>query len=86
MTQPPATLVAFSVAQKLVNSRADTLAHLIGCAIGESDSNDVINRDVPGAEDLEVALNQDGSLTRSRSGRNREMSVESVGGNCLFGL
>jgi hypothetical protein len=84
--QPSATLIAFSGAQKLVNSRANTLAHLIRCAIREGDSNDVINRDVLGAENLEVALNQDGRLTRSRSGSNREMSVESVGGNGLFGL
>ena len=53
--------------EKRINRAAHTFAHFIRRAIGKGDRDDVIDRDVLGAKNSEVAFYQNPGLSRSRT-------------------
>ena len=70
----------------LVEFCLEPLAHLIRGAIGKSDRDDLIYRDVFVAKNVEVSLDQDGCLARARTGGHGDVTVERVSGELLLGF
>src|SRR5712692_10949195 len=86
VSQPAMPLVSNGCAEQLVNLLAHALSHFVRGAIRERDRDDVVDGNFLGAKDFEIALNEHERLARARPGRDREVPVERVRGESLFGL
>src|SRR6185295_176075 len=80
VAQPLSPLITFGFSQEGVYFGTDTFAHLVGCSIGERDSNDVINRNFLSTEDFQVSLDKDSGFAGAGSGSYREVTIEGVRG------
>ena len=84
VVEPAAALFFVGDAQHLVELAAQAFAHFVGGAIGESDRDDLIDGETVFAEDVDVALDEDGRLARPRPCRHRDVFVDLVCGGGLF--
>ena len=82
--EPAAALFVGRDAQHQVELAAQALAHFVRGAIGEGNCDDLIDREFVFAENVDVALDEDGRLARSRPRRHRDMLVDLVCSVSLF--
>ena len=86
VTQPAHPLVAGTFAQQRIDLFPHALAHFIRGAVRKSDCDDVVYCDVLRAQNVKIALNQDGSLARARTRSHRKVTLDGVRSRCLFGF
>ena len=68
----------------MIKPRSKALAHLVCCAIGEGDSDDLINGEVSLAEDVQITLDQHGGFPGARTCGHRDVLLDLVSGRSLF--
>ena len=86
VTKPGLAFITRSRAQECIDLCAHALAHLVRGAIRKGDRDDVIDGNVFGAEDFQIALDQHGRLAGARTGSDGEVAIECVRGCGLLGL
>src|SRR5829696_3133349 len=84
VVEPAATLFFVRDAQHLVELAAQALVHLIRGAVRESDRDDLIDGETVFAEDVDVTLDEDGSLAGPRPRGHRDVFIYLVCGRRLF--
>jgi hypothetical protein len=84
IVQPAAALFFIRDTQHLIQLAAQTLVHFVGGAVGESDRDNLIDREAVFAKDVDVTFDEYGRLARARPRRHRDVFVDLVRGGCLF--
>src|SRR5256885_9405990 len=83
--QPKPSFICRCGLQDEIELISETLAHLVGGAIGKGDGNNLIDIEVRIlAQDVEVTFDEHRRLARARSSRHRDVLVDLVSGGCLF--
>src|SRR5438876_720160 len=68
VTHPTRALARSRLPQKFVHLPSEPLAHFVSRAVGERDRYDLIDADVVGAKNVEVALDEHRGLAGARTG------------------
>src|SRR6185503_20850086 len=80
VVEPMPALRFIRDAKHQVDFAAKAFAHFVRSAIRKSDGYDLIYGEAVFAEDVDVALDEDGGLARPRPGRHRDVFADLVGG------
>ena len=84
--QPALPFITVGSLQNMIESFTKAFAHLVRGAVGEGDGDDLIEVQFLLAQDVQVALNQDGRLAGAGAGSDGDVAVNGVGGSRLLGL
>ena len=87
VSHPTLTFLTGAVSENAIQILSQAFAHFVCGAIGKGDGDDLIDiKTLVFAQDVKIALDEDGGFARARAGGYRNMPVKRVCSGCLFGF